>query len=83
MTRLHCAKYVIPLHRPWWERAWRWIHLAWLKSCLECVAFDLERNTAVANMPGSNLKLGPSYLAKSNAQIKEFKARIALLEIHS
>lgn len=47
MSRLHCARYTIPLHRPWWSRAWRATQRAWLQHRLQCVVD--ERQGYLAN----------------------------------
>ncbi len=77
MSRLHCAKYVIPLHRPWWAVAWRALELAWLRHRLACVVDERE------NYLDAGMTLGEQYLANCEKQIKDFEGRISLLEVHS
>lgn len=83
MSRLHCARYVIPLHRPWWSTAWRALQRRWLQHRLDCVVDEFEENKAVAALPGSNLKLGEQYVANCTEQIADLRQRLALLEVHS
>lgn len=77
MSRLHCARYTIPLHRPWWATAWRALQLRWLRWLLRSVVD--ERDGYIA----AGMALGEKYLANSFAQERRLKGRIALLEIHS
>lgn len=77
MSRLHCARYVIPLHRPWWSTAWRALQLAWLRHRLGCIVDEREGYLA------AGMTLGEQYLANGAEQERELKARIALLEVHS
>lgn len=83
MSRLHCARYVIPLHRPWWERAWRALQLWSLRSKLAVLQGERDGYLEIARMPGSQLKLGEQYLANCAEQEGDLKARIAVLEIAS
>ena len=77
MSRLHCARYVIPLHRPWWSTAWRWLQREWLLHRLQCIVDEREGYLA------AGMTLGEQYLANGAEQERELKARIALLEVHS
>lgn len=77
MSRLHCARYVIPLHRPWWSTAWRALQLAWLRHRLACVVDERDGYLQ------AGMALGEQYLANSKKQEDELKGRISLLEIHS
>lgn len=83
MSRLHCARYTIPTHRPWWERAWR----AWQVWCLhhELACLREERDTYLhaSSNPESGIKLGPEYLADRAQHEQWLLSRIAVLEIHS
>ena len=77
MSRLHCARYTIPLHRPWWERAWRWVQREWLLHRLQCVVDERQ------GYLDAGISMGPGYLANCERQIADFRQRLALLEIHS
>ena len=77
MSRLHCARYTIPTHRPWWSTAWRALQLAWLRHRLDCVVDEREGYLA------AGMALGEKYLANSAESERDLKARIALLEVHS
>lgn len=77
MSRLHCARYVIPTHRPWWSTAWRALHLRYLRWCLRCVVDEREGYLA------AGMALGEQYLANCEKQIKDFEGRISLLEVHT
>lgn len=83
MSRLNCARYVIPLHRPWWERAWRAMKLWALRDALTTLQSERDGYLEVAAMPGSKLKVGEQYLANCAEQEKQLRGRISLLEIHS
>lgn len=77
MSRLHCARYVIPLHRPWWSTAWRAMQLSYLRWLLRCVVQEREGYLA------AGMALGEKYLANSKEQERRLTGRISLLEIHS
>ncbi len=77
MSRLHCARYVIPLHRPWWSVAWRALQLRWLRHCRQSVIE--ERDGYIAK----GMRVGEKYLANCAAAVARYDAQIALLEIHS
>lgn len=81
MIRLHCARYTIPLHRPWWQRLLTWLELRSLRSKLECLQDERDGYLEVASMPGSEFQLGEKYLANCAKQESELKARIAVLEV--
>jgi hypothetical protein len=81
MSRLHCALYTIPLHRPWWQRVWIWLQLRNLRAKLECLQDERDGYVEAASMPGSEFKLGEKYLANCAEQESELKARIAVLEV--
>ncbi len=77
MSRLHCARYVIPTHRPWWSTSWRALQRHWLQHRLRCVVDEREGYIA------AGMTLGEQYLANCEKQIKDFEGRISLLEVHS
>ncbi len=74
MTRLHCARYVIPLHRPWWLSAWRYVQLAWLRYRRQCVIDEMN------GYREGGMELGPLYVSNCRAQIDAYSVRIAMLE---
>ncbi len=74
MSRLHCARYTIPTHRPWWSIAWRALQREWLKHRLQCVV-DERQGYLDAGVP-----MGPEYLANCEKQIADFRQRLAILE---
>lgn len=77
MSRLHCARYTIPTHRPWWSLAWRALQRRWLQNRLDCVVEER------ANYIAAGVPLGPQYIANSEAQERDFRSRLAILETHS
>jgi hypothetical protein len=81
MIRLHCALYTIPTRRPLWMRIWVRLQLRLLRSKLECLVDERADYQAVADMPGSEFKLGEQYLANCAKQERELKSRIAVLEV--
>lgn len=83
MSRLHCARYVIPTHRPWWSRAWRALQLWALRDALATLQSERDGYLEVAAMPDAKFKVGPEYLANCAQQERDLKARIALLEVAS
>lgn len=83
MSRLHCARYTIPLHRPWWVRVWRAWRVACLRNELACLREERERYAYAATNPDSGIKLGPNYLADRAKHEQWLVSQIALLEIHS
>ncbi len=83
MSRLHCARYTIPTHRPWWSTAWRALQLWCLRHELACLQEERETYLYAASNPESGIKLGPNYLADRAQQEAWLKSQIALLEMHS
>lgn len=77
MSRLHRATYVIPTRRPLWQRVARRLMLAWMRHCRQCVIDEL------AAYVDSGMPIGPAYRANCHAQIDDYSARIALLEVNS
>lgn len=77
MSRLHCARYVIPTHRPWWSVAWRALQRAWLQHRLQCVVDERQ------GYLDAGIAMGPGYLANCELQIADLRQRLALLEVHS
>jgi hypothetical protein len=81
MIRLHCALYTIPTRRPLWMRIWVRLQIAWLEHRLDCLVDERADYQAVADMPGSEFKLGEQYLANCETQERELKSRIAVLGV--
>lgn len=81
MIRLHCARYTIPTRRPLWMRLWVRLQIAWLQHKLDCLLDERTGYQQAADMPGSEFKLGPQYLANCAKQERELKSRIAVLEV--
>lgn len=89
MSRLHCARYTIPLHRPWWSTAWRALQLRYLRWMLRSIVDERDGNLASQEQArrelGDKFKpfVGEQYLANCEKQIKDFEGRISLLEVMS
>ena len=77
MSRLHCSRYTIPTHRPWWTLAWRAMQRAWLRHRMQCVMDERDGYLS------AKMKLGPKYLENCERQIDDFRQRLAILEVHS
>ncbi len=77
MSRLHSATYVIPTHRPLWQRVVRRLRLAYLRWLLRSVVDERE------GYERAGVPLGPLYLINSVNLESDLRARIAVYEVLS
>jgi len=68
---------LIRTRRPWWERLWIDLQVAYLQWCEDCVREERESYLEAAKYGGP--PLGPAYLANSYAQEESLRVRVALL----
>lgn len=74
MSRLHCARYVIPTRRPLWHRITARIELAWCRYRLRCLVDEREAYAS------AGVRMGPVYLFNCEHMERELRSRIGLLE---
>lgn len=74
MSRLYCARYVIPTRQPLWRRLWLRIDLAWCRWRLQCLIDERD------GYERAGVKVGPIYLINCEHMERELRSRIGVLE---
>lgn len=74
MSRLHCARYVIPTRQPLWRRIAIRIDLAWSRWRLQCLIDERE------GYERAGVQMGPLYIINSENMEMDLRSRIGVLE---